>query len=145
VYGKSSMARTAIDRPPLLGEGNLVMARHYVCITPRSTPDSAVQDTNQICHFIYEDTVIPEWRPPLPDPPPELGGFNPVPWGWRPRSEPWGQIQALGLILQGISLMPKQAPMRTELHDIARRVLEDAVEALGEGVQLVERDLSTAQ
>jgi hypothetical protein len=33
--------------------------------------------------------------------------------------------------------------MRQELYDMARRALEQAVEALGDGVQLVEKELAT--
>jgi hypothetical protein len=114
---------------------------HVICITPRSTLDNAVENTNPICWYLYDDKVVDPNRRPGPPPPEDWGGFNPIPWGWGPQPEPWGQIQALAVILQGVSAMPERAPMRQELHDIARRALEEAVEALGDGVQLVEKEL----
>jgi hypothetical protein len=116
---------------------------HFVCITPHSTPDRAVEDTNPICWYIYDDLNDDRHVPPGPPPPEDWGGFSPLPWGWSPRPEPWGQVQALAVILQGVSVMPEHAPVRQELHDMARRALEQAVEALGDGVQLVEKELAT--
>ena len=92
-----------------------------------------------ICFLLYTDLVDEERNWPGP-PIPEDYGFTPVTWGWTPRPEPWGQIQALGAILQGIALLPEQHRARQELYDVARRALETAVEELGDGVQLVAKE-----
>ena len=118
------------------------MTIYRVCITPRSTPTRAVADTNPICFIIYHDDLPPQL--PFPPPPEDWGGFNPLPWGWGVRPEPWGQIQALGVILQGISALPERNSVRQELHDTARKALEAAVEELGDGVHLVEEEVRRA-
>lgn len=108
------------------------MAVHYLCYRHKS--DEAVLDTSApVCFVVYYDVEIPSFAPEDPHPPE------------GPQPEPWVHIQGLGTVLQALSSLPERAPLRRELHQLAREALQTAVAELGDDAQLITQEAGSAR